>query len=122
MPKLRIPVTRFVRAEVLGDGRAVKLTFAAQDGRVVALSLPESCLGDMLASLPAGAERPAGTVREVRAWSLVETEAAPAGLKLTLQTAEGEALTFRITSSQISGIATLATFGGLCAATARTIN
>ena len=121
MTAQRIAVDSFLRAEIAEDGRALRLVLVDAGGVTVVLSLPMRCLGELLAELPAGAEPPPGTVREVRAWRL-DGGAEQAGLTLTLQTAEGQSSAFRVTPGQIAGMATLATYGGLSALTARTIN
>jgi hypothetical protein len=122
MPPTRIDAARFLAAEMAADGATLKLTLADRDGRIVVLALPLPCLGDLLANLPAPAEPPAGAVRDVHAWSLDAPPATRAGLTLKLQTPDGHVLAFRVTPGQIAGMATLATYGGLCAATARTIH
>lgn len=122
MARLKVHVSRFEGVEVIDHGAGLKLTFTDQDSRIVVVCIPTRTLGDLLASLPAGVEPPDGDVREVRAWSVGGLEQREPGLKLTLQTAEGQSLAFRITPAQIAGIATIATFGGLCPVPRRTIN
>ena len=122
MTRTRIDAAAFIGAEMAVDGATLKFTLADRDGRTVVLVLPMACLGELLASLPAQAEVPAGAVREVRAWSLDGPPTAQSRLTLTLQTPEGQLLALRVTPGQIAGMATLATYGWLSAATARTIN
>ena len=119
MPRrLSIDVAEIVRAEISEGGENVRLTLAEAGGGTVVLSLPLSCLGDIAASLP----RPlaADTVDRVHSWRL--EGAGGSELKLTLQTPEGRAAAYRITPGQVAGMATLATYGALSAATAKAIN
>ena len=122
MADARIAVAEFVRAELVGDGSHLKLTLVDMDGRTVVLSLPVPCLGTLLAALPRQQDPPAGSIGEVQAWRLDPAGAARPALTLTLQTSEGRVAAFYVTPGQIAGMATLATYGGLSAATARTVN
>lgn len=94
----------FLRAEMRGGG-VIRLVFRAGKGELV-LDLPLAAVGDLLAELPAVLPPPAEP-RRVRAWHL------EAGPTLTLQTAEGHVAAYRITETQLAGLATLATYGNL---------
>ncbi len=119
MPRRRIRLAEFVRAEPCADGEMLELTLLDQDGEALVLSLPLQCLGEVLAGLPAGADPPAGEARNVKSWRI---EPAPTGLLLVLLTSEGQSTAFHISRGQIAAMATLTEYGGLCAQTRRLMN
>jgi hypothetical protein len=122
MTRARVDATDFVRAEVTDDGERVVLTLAESGGGTVVLSLPASCVAEMVAALPRYLpETTADIAHPVHSWRL-EASPATADLTLTLRTPEGRAAAFRVTSGQVAGMATLATYGALCRATAKSIN
>jgi len=119
--RLRVEISDIVRAELTDDGAQLLLTMAGVGGETVVLSLPASCVGEMLAALPRQLPAVSDTVHRVHSWRL-EAAAGAADLTLTLQTPEGRAAAFQVTPGQVAGMATLATYGALSAATAKTIN
>ena len=120
--RVRIEAAGLVRAEVADDGALVVLTLADAGGGTVTLSLPSSCLGEVIAALPRHLpETIAEPAHPVHSWRL-EAGAGAAALTLTLRTPDGRAASFQVTPGQVAGIATLATYGALSAATAKAIN
>ncbi len=118
----RVEISEIVRAELSDDGAQLLLTMAGAGGETVVLSLPACSVGEILAALPRQlSETAADTVHRVHSWRL-EAAADAAELTLTLQTPEGRAAAFQVTPGQVAGMATLATYGMLSAATAKTIN
>jgi len=120
--RLRVEATDLVRAEITDDGDRVLLTLADAGGGTVVLSLPASCLGDIMAAVPRHLpQAAAGTVHRVHSWCLEASAGAP-DLTLTLQTPEGRAAAFHLTHGQVAAMATLANYGALSATIAKAIN
>jgi hypothetical protein len=99
------------------DGSRLILLLREAAGQKVALSLPTSCVGEVLAAAPHQAE--GHTVHSVATWNM-----SPAGngrdMVLTLCTPEGIVMSFTIQSWQAQGMATIATYGAARDSSSRT--
>ena len=91
--------------------RSLRLKIRDRNGKAMTMSLPADWLGAMLATQPWSFGGDA--VHQLASWSIDRT--AGEDLVLTLRTAEGLAVSFAMKPWQISGMATIATYGNTAA-------
>jgi hypothetical protein len=101
------------------DGRRLRLRVRDQSGRTVRLTLPASWLNSMLNALPRSDG--GGVVHPLDSWSLDRTSNGQ-DLVLTLQTPEGNAVSFAMKRWQVEGMATIATYGSAAGNTQQTVH
>jgi hypothetical protein len=101
------------------DGQRLRLRVRDQSGRTVRLTLPASWLNSMLNAVPRSAGD--GVVHPLDSWSLDRTPN-DQDLVLTLQTAEGKAVSFAMKRWQVEGMATIATYSSAAGSTQRTVH
>lgn len=115
----RIDASELHSVRLSPDGLHLVLLLRDAEGCKLKLSLPTSCLNEMLTAVPQSLD--AGTVHSLDTWRMALAENGR-DIMLTMRTREGLAVSFTLKPWHLQGMATLAAYGGPRDADSRSVH